>query len=515
MTSLPDTTGRANVQPNLPAIGEPDSTGGLKRGAMLTLVAVYAACVFLTFLGDGRLLTRHEVMQAQPALTILEDGEWLVPKLLGEPWVHKPPLAIWMTAAMFAVFGGFSETVARLPAALSAVALCLLVALLADRYYGRRAGLLAGLAQATCVYMFMQGRLGEVDMPFALFIAAAHVVLAWQWAAGNFPLSIRAASLFHTAAGLAILTKGPLAIILIGFPILLFAAVERSWLPIRRVLWTPAIVLSAVIGFGWYLAVILSVGDEAVGRWNASYLERFLGHYHLDSHGPLFYFYTVPWLVLPWTVGIVIGAKLLWRDARDVGGRLDRYLWCWFLAGFAFLTIASFRSKHYAVPILPPLSLFAGKLADIHIRRVGRQAKHFYLIGFGITLCIFLIIGGYVMPARDWRKPTVAFLDRELDRVPAGATLYVAGLAQSAVYPYIERDFDYINSFSDARMAAENDEAGQPWLLTQRRYLTEAVSRGYVVREVAAEAPRDRVPHRETLVLARMIAAPDAPPARR
>lgn len=74
-----------------------------------------------------------------------------------------------------------------LPAALSAIALCVLVAAVADRYLGRAATLLAGLTQASCIYMYMQGRLGEIDMVLTLLLAAAHGVLAVYWGRGQWP----------------------------------------------------------------------------------------------------------------------------------------------------------------------------------------------------------------------------------------------------------------------------------------------------------------------------------------
>jgi len=484
-------------------------------GKPLALIAVvvlgYAALVYLPFLdGDSRLLTRHEVMQAQPALTILETGDWLVPELHGQPWMHKPPLSIWITAILFDVFGGFSETLARLPSALSAILLCLLVTVVAARHYEPRAAMLAGLAQATCAYMFMQGRLGEVDMLFALLIAAAHAILLRQWGGGRYDLRIGAACLFHLAAGLAILTKGPLAVGLIGVPIILFGMAQRTMIPVVRVLFTPAILISIVVGFGWYAAIIVSLGDDAVGSWRSIYVERFLGNYHLKTHGPLFYFYTIPWLVLPWTIALLVGAKRLWRDAQPRSNSFDRYLWCWFLAGLGVLTLAAFRSKHYAIPILPPLSILAGKLADLHIRKVGIHAKRFYVVGFSVAAAIFLFIGGYVMPARDWRRPTVAFLNKHVPEIPRGATFYVAGLGQSSAYPYISVDYDYINSFSEAKAVVDNNTENDPWILTYRMHLIEARKRGFQLVDIAAEAQRERVSYDETLVLARLISAPAA-----
>ncbi len=189
----------------------------------------------------------------------------------------------------FAALGGFSEFAARIPAAFSAISLCAAVAAVAYRYYGARAGLFAGLVQATCVYAFMQGRLGELDMVFASLVASALAVLAWHWGGGKFDLPVRSAILFHALVGLAILAKGPLAIILVGLPILGLCAVRSTLKPVRTVLFTPGIVFSLIVGFGWYVAIAIHLGSHAMGKWNYSYVARFFGGYHLNqAHTPLY-----------------------------------------------------------------------------------------------------------------------------------------------------------------------------------------------------------------------------------
>ena len=143
-------------------------------------------------------------MVTHAAQRMLVDGEWIVPPFASGLWLDKPPLVNWLTAASFLAFGGFSEFAARLPAALSTIGLCILVAALAQRFLSWRAALFAGLVQATCIYTYAHGRLGELDMPFAFLMSAAYAVLAVHWSREDFALPWRAAVVFHTLAGLAV-----------------------------------------------------------------------------------------------------------------------------------------------------------------------------------------------------------------------------------------------------------------------------------------------------------------------
>jgi 4-amino-4-deoxy-L-arabinose transferase-like glycosyltransferase len=54
-------------------------------------------------------------------------------------------------------------------------------------------------------------------------------------------------------------------------------------------------------------------------------------------------------------------------------------LTCWFAVGMVFLSISAFKHKHYAIPILPPLSVLAaiGVARQIHGSRPGPRSATF------------------------------------------------------------------------------------------------------------------------------------------
>lgn len=500
---------------------------------MLPIVALYAAAIYLPFLGSDRTLTRHEVIVSLPALHMVRDGHWIVPRYADRVWVDKPPLVSWMIAGLFEL-GGFNEWTARLPPALASIGLCVLVAGLARRFFDPLTALLAGLIQASSVYMYMQGRLGEIDLVFALLIAAAHSLLLCRWRAGRFELSFGAAASFHALAALAVLAKGPLAVALLGAPILALAWLVRSWQPIRAVVLTPAVAVFIGLALWWYVVVWLSVGNLALARWGYNYFDRISGLHHLGTQSPLVYLWAIPWLTLPWGVvllihfgkltleqrragrGIFAGARVSAANLLAALRRPDspamQYLWLWFLAGLVPLVVSAFKHKHYCIPILPPLSIIIAKLMADHARRVGRLATAVYSAGFLTALVALTLVSGVIMPRRDHRRPTVEFVRQASGLVPSGTTLNIIGLAQSAVYPYVPCEWEAFNDA--ARIEALLKRVGREpvWILTTGALADAAAAQGVEIETVAAEPLRPpKYPREQTLVLGRVVRAASQP----
>ncbi len=476
---------------------------GISFRKALLLIAAYAAAVYLPFLGSGRTLTRHEVIVTLPALHMLREGHWLVPQYAGQMWVDKPPLISWLTALSFALFG-VSEFAARLPAALSAIGLCVLVAVVARRFLGTSAALWAGGIQATSVYMFMQGRLGEIDMPLTLILAGAHSVLLWHWGSGRTDLPLSAAAAFHVLAGLGLLAKGPVTAALLGSAILLFCALRRSVRPLASLVATPAALLFPVVGLSWYVAVWGTVGSPAWDRWYYTNVDRFAGAHVQGTQSPLVYLAAIPWMTLPGCIPLVIRARRVLAEARQPDNHFQRYLWAWFLGGLVVLFASAMKHKHYCIPVLPPLSLLAAKVIVEDLPRYPARLRRLVLPGFAAALVPFALVGGVAIPRQDRQAPTIDFVREASARVPPEETLHVVGLAQSAAYAYIKCRWRGYNSLGPFQQTIEQAGTRPLWVLTQSRHLAAARSMALQWEIVARERPRPRWPESETLVLCRV-----------
>src|SRR6185437_736100 len=177
---------------------------------------IFSAFVLaLFFLGQGMKAPFQKDDEARPAgiiLDIVSHSHWLVPAdLYGEP-TRKPPLLYWMSAAIAHMRGGVvDEPGARAVSLLAAAATAVIVAEVACAHFGAIPGWLA--------YLFLMGTYGfasraafaRTDMLFTFFVFAAYCSLfPLAQGAESTPRAIGAGALL----GLAILTKGPLAVVL-------------------------------------------------------------------------------------------------------------------------------------------------------------------------------------------------------------------------------------------------------------------------------------------------------------
>ena len=119
-----------------------------------------------TQLGVIGLVGPDEPRYAWIARDMAETGDWITPRLYGQPWFEKPPLYYWGAAISFKLFG-VSEAAARLPSAISALLATLALAWLAWRLYGAETARWMLLLLPTTVGMIGFSHAAATDMPFA------------------------------------------------------------------------------------------------------------------------------------------------------------------------------------------------------------------------------------------------------------------------------------------------------------------------------------------------------------
>src|SRR5712675_445259 len=214
--------------------------------AVLILITLYV-CYF-SHLGVIGFVGPDEPRYAWIARDMAETGDWVTPRLYGKPWFEKPPLLYWGAAICFKLFG-VSEAAARLPSAISALLATLAMAWLAWRAYGAETARWLLLLLPTTVGMIGFSHAAATDMPFSAMLTIAMVCAAVviglvpdqscrdgvQHAAplrdeNNTRRRQRLALiLFGFFLGLAMLAKGPAAIILCGGALFFWALFAKRW----------------------------------------------------------------------------------------------------------------------------------------------------------------------------------------------------------------------------------------------------------------------------------------------
>lgn len=290
---------------------------------------------------------------------MLTRGDWIVPCLQQEPYLDKPPLFYWLVMLSYQAFG-VSVWAARLVPALSVHGCVLLSYWFGRRWLGRRAGFWGAILLGLAPGFVGMGRLLVLDgllafwitlALFAAFEAVRTERTIWPWWL-----------LSAAACGLGILTKGPVALLLVLPPVWLHRRLAAAPCTIgwRARLLYVAILL--VIVLPWYVAICLRMPDFAWHFLWEHNVVRFVAPFdHLRPvwfYGPILF------------AGLLPGALLLWPMARfflsrdpeevrlrspELGFVLLGGTWCVF-----FFSLSGCKLPTYILPAFPPLALAIG-----------------------------------------------------------------------------------------------------------------------------------------------------------
>ncbi|MDQ2780516.1 MAG: glycosyltransferase family 39 protein, partial [Pseudomonadota bacterium] len=131
------------------------------RQSALVLLAVFAALAATAWLRP--LMLPDEGRYVGVAWEMLRSGDWLVPRLNGLPFFHKPPLFYWITAASMSVFG-LHEGVARAASLLGATLAAMAMFLFVHRWGGAQRARLTLVALLAQPLFFLGAQFANLDM---------------------------------------------------------------------------------------------------------------------------------------------------------------------------------------------------------------------------------------------------------------------------------------------------------------------------------------------------------------
>ena len=192
-----------------------------KPALAITILLVLCAYLFFFRLGSLALTDPDETFYAQTAKEMLNKGDWTTPYLYNKPQFEKPIMIYWLIEASYKILG-VNETAARLPSAIFALLGVIAMYLLGTLLFDKRAGFLSAIILATNVEYVILSRACITDMVLAAFMLLGILFFFYGYIKGKEYCYLLSSSAF----ALAVLTKGPVAILLpaIAFLIFLFLA---------------------------------------------------------------------------------------------------------------------------------------------------------------------------------------------------------------------------------------------------------------------------------------------------
>ncbi|HEX4972395.1 MAG TPA: glycosyltransferase family 39 protein [Steroidobacteraceae bacterium] len=409
---------------------------GLTSNTVLTdflWLAALALLLIATGIGLRDPWPADEPRFALVARDMVATGQWLLPRVGGQPYADKPPLFFWLIAVCLEATRSL-RVAFLLPSFFAGLGCVGLVYDLGRRLWNRETGLAAGLALLFTVQFVWQARQAQIDAALcfwttlSLYGLLRHLLLgpAWRWY-----------TIGWAAAGLGVITKGvgflPL-LVLVPFAILR----NPKWKPRMssgggmRWLIGPLAFLAAVSI--WLVPMLIAAhGDPTI----AAYRDEILFNQTIHRYGnawhhrePFWYFIVnvipVLWLPLtllvPWLFGY-------WRTALRSFDLRIALLASWIVLVVLFFTLSSGKRGVYVLPAVPAFALLCSPyLKQIGTRR-GVQRAMFVLASVIGALSVLAWIYLAIRPEK--RVDVIASYD--LDPLGPLALIAIAAMVVCAI----------------------------------------------------------------------------------
>src|SRR6266545_2995994 len=143
------------------------------------IAAALAYLLYFYGLTATGLIGPDEPRYASVGREMARSGDWVTPRLWGEPWFEKPALLYWMTGAAFRL-GLNADLAPRLPVAIASVAFLIFFFFTLRREFGWQPAAYATAILATSAGWVAYSQNGVTDIPLAATFSAA-VLLSLRW----------------------------------------------------------------------------------------------------------------------------------------------------------------------------------------------------------------------------------------------------------------------------------------------------------------------------------------------
>jgi hypothetical protein len=349
-----------------------EGTDRSRLGRYLVLLVVVGGFLLFFRAGAKGFWPSSEDRTAEIVREMRETGDFLIPRMGGEPLVTKPPLLHWTIVGTTALLG-LNEFAIRLPSLVFALAAALVLFLVGRKRLGDRAALLAALIFLTAPRLLRQWRTAKIDVLLTLLVASA--LLAFYFAVNRERKRAVLFALFFGLVGLAGMAKGPAGM---GPPLLValgYLVVTRQWRALGRVPWAWGVPLALVVGLWWYGAMLTRLGGwsglrEVTGGGPGTYF----GWQH--EIAPAVSWFYIPRILadfFPWSFFLPAAVVLAARKARK--DPFLGFLLTWIAVYFLVFSLLGKKADRYILPLYPAAALLVGWAChEAMAKALGRHA---------------------------------------------------------------------------------------------------------------------------------------------
>lgn len=320
--------------------------------AILSIVVLLMLCVHL----DVPSVTIMEARNFITAREIINDNNWLLTTMNGEPRYQKPPLPTWLTAISGLTFGMKSLFALRLPAALMVLFLGVFGYFLSLKLkLSKNQGLNNSLILVTSFYVFAIINEAPWDI-FAHGFMLAGLYFLFLLFEENKSFWINAL-LSGVFIGFSIMSKGPVSLFAVFLPFLISYGIVFKFKNIKfkiapLIIWVISFIS---IGGWWFLYVrhadpeaFLEIANKETGNWSSYNVKPFYYYWSFFTQSGL------------WTIPAFIGLLYPYLKKRVEHKKAYKFTFWWTIIAVILLSIIPEKKPRYLMPVLIPLALNTG-----------------------------------------------------------------------------------------------------------------------------------------------------------
>lgn len=382
------------------------------------VVLFWGVLLFIPFLGAVHLFDWDEINFAESAREMLVSGDFQKVQINFQPFMEKPPLFFWLQAISMKIFG-INEFAARFPNAIIGIITLLFVFNIGKKWYGTKFAYFWVLMVTGSLTPHLYFKTGIIDPLYNLFIFSA----IYQLFLYTQEKSAKHANLLGLFLGLAIITKGPVAVVVLVLCFLVYWAIFRfkqffNWMHLVY-----AAGVAFLVSAFWFGLETIENGPMFLIEFIKYQADLFLNP--VAGHGQPFWYHPVVLLIGCFPASIIALPILFKRwevneDSPQSG--LLRLMRLFFWVVLILFSIVETKIVHYSSLCYLPLTFMAAHFIccwqNAKVRLTFIQLALFPIIGLILSLLLI------ALPLIDWFKPKLyPFIKDEF----AKASLEVSG----------------------------------------------------------------------------------------
>ena len=367
--------------------------------------------IFLLGIGETGLIDETPPLFASAGKAMSQSGDWTIPKVNGILRFDKPPFYYWLMAIIYSIPGNQSwdqlgSLSARLPSALASLFLFLTLAETFTYHhkkskYKNYLALVSSLGFALSPLVIIWSRTAVSDSLLCGTVGISLLLFWRKFVEKNSKNCI----LPWFILSLAILTKGPVAFVIVCLTISTFLLTQNDWkLLLLRIKPIQGILITLIISMPWYLIVFIKEGK--------TFVDSFFGYHNLqrytsvvNNHSEPWWFYGFIMIIgsLPFSIflfhGIFETIKEFIVDIKKKSNNensLYVFALCWLFSILIFFSLSATKLPSYWLPATPAAAILIAKSAYIFIHR----KKNISIVWFLTSLILFGLSIGTLMSGK-------------------------------------------------------------------------------------------------------------------